>query len=165
MASSEQRTVPCQSRRPEATFSTSAASGRMSPMIRRCSHQRPECRPDKPAPRPAADTSVHGKPPMMRSAHGVFSRSTSLTSVTPRYTVGQCFASTCRQNGSISTYAANRGDRPASSSAASTPRSKRPMPENSDRTLAFLTVSSLALVAASHTACLRARTHVCARRT
>jgi len=115
-----------------ATFSTSTYRGRISPMSRANSDHRPDCSPSMPAPFPATLISVQGKPPHMTStAIPSAARRAPVSVRTSSYcgTPGQCFASTRRQKGSISTKAAVLNPLVRSS-----PKSKAPMPLNSERT-------------------------------
>ncbi len=91
------------------------------------SNQRPERSPSSPAPFPAPLTSWHGKPPQSRSTRGRVAVLPTVRTSSCLSAFGQCLASTARQNGSISTW--NRtGPRPA----RSRPRSRPPIPENSE---------------------------------
>lgn len=107
------------------TFSTTTYRGRRSRTMRANSNQRPDLSPASPAPLPAKLMSWHGNPPAMTS---------TLQSSSPlggnvftsswRRTSGQCFASTRRAKGSISTCHLHwRPD-------LSSPKSMPPIPAN-----------------------------------
>lgn len=123
------------------TFSTMTNLGRSSPTNRDISRHKPDCGPSIPALAPDSLTSWQGNPPTMTSTHGNQSRrphstqreSSLLTRTMPaqhsltssyRFTAGQCFASTERQKGSISTC--QRTSKPARSK----PKSNPPIPAN-----------------------------------
>lgn len=125
-SASSPSTVPRPRDRRPVTFSTRTHRGSRSRMIRSISDQRPDRVPSAiPVPRPARDTSWHGKPPAMRSTGRSSVAPTRRTS-TCRGTSGQCFSRTRLANGSHSTCQAQVIP------ARSSPRSSPPIPANSD---------------------------------
>lgn len=115
------------------TFSRMMNSGRRSPASRAISDHSPLRVPSPmPACAPATLMSWQGKPPVMTStAIPSAARRSAVSSLTSLYclTVGQCFASTARQNGLISQKATV-----SKPPVRSRPRLKPPMPENRSRT-------------------------------
>lgn len=120
------RTLPIPRESSAATFSRIAKRGRTRRMDRTNSRQSPERSPCNPAPKPARLISWHGNPPQMTSASPSWNSLVVMSSW--HGTAGQCFASTSRQNGSIS-------QKPTVCiPARSSPREKPPMPLKRSRT-------------------------------
>lgn len=116
-----------------ATFSTMRKRGRSSPTNRAISDQRPERLPASPSPFPATLRSWQGKPPEITST-GPTSSPRNVVTSSKQGTSGQCFASTRRQNGSISQNATV-----SNPPVRSSPRLKPPIPENRSKTFSALT--------------------------
>lgn len=109
-----------------ATFSTIVNRGRKTRMTRCISTQSPlpSSLPTIPALKPSDEMSTHGNPPQIKSTRKSPSACGNSLMSLNRGMSGQCFASTDRANGSISTC--QRHAMPARSS----PRSNPPMPAN-----------------------------------
>lgn len=108
-----------------ATFSTTTKRGRSTRTHRANSTQRPDCSPVMPARLPALLMSWQGNPPQITSTlHSSIGPGGNVRTSSCRTTAGQCFASTRRQNLSISTCHLQ------TTPARSNPRSKPPMPAN-----------------------------------
>lgn len=133
-------TLPNQAPRSPArravTFSTSRNWGRSSLVIRQSSPHSPLRSACIPPIFPANERSWQGKPPVTTSTEIPSSANRSaVSSRTSSYclTLGQCFASTRRQNGSISQKATV-----SKPPVLSRPNEKPPMPENKSSTLSFV---------------------------
>lgn len=126
------RTSPIPRLSKPGTFSTMTNRGRSSPMRRPYSDHRPDRAPSRPARFPAWLMSWHGNPPQMTSTPiPSLERASAVRVLTSSYrgTSGQCFASTRRQNESISQKATV-----SNPPVRSKPKLKPPIPEKRSRT-------------------------------